>query len=83
MFKLGSANDVINDFDQGNLAVGSTAPEHDLIDVQAYGFTDWNALQALISDNSSGNAVIHLSASDSVTLVGVHTAELNAHDFIV
>src|SRR5262249_42853781 len=50
VFQPGSGNDVINDFDKGNLAVGTTAPEHDVINVQAYGFADWHALQGVISD---------------------------------
>jgi len=29
-FNFGAGNKVIHDFDQGNLAVGSTAPEHDV-----------------------------------------------------
>ena len=70
-FDLASGNDVINDFNQGNLAVGSAAPEHDVIDVHAYGFANWTALQALISDDSSGNAVVHLSPNDSIALIGV------------
>ncbi|WP_407188228.1 calcium-binding protein [Bradyrhizobium centrosematis] len=83
VFDKGSGQDVINDFDQGNKAAGSTAREHDLIDVQSYGFADWAALKNLISDDASGNAVIHLTASDTVTLEGVHAADLRAGDFIV
>jgi Ca2+-binding RTX toxin-like protein len=83
VFKVGSGNDVINDFDQGNRAVGSTAPEHDVINVHDYGFASWAALSSLISDDSSGNAVIHLTADDTVTLNGVHTAALHSTDFIV
>jgi probable HAF family extracellular repeat protein len=82
-FNLGSGKEVINDFNQGNLAVGSAAVEHDIINVHAYGFANWSALQALISDNNSGDAVVHLSQSDSITLIGVHTANLHASDFIV
>jgi serralysin len=41
-------------------------------------------LQANISDDLvSGNAVIHLSATDSITLVGVHTIDLLQTDFII
>jgi serralysin len=83
VFGRGSGNDTINDFNQGNAAVGSPAKEHDVIDVRAYGFADWNALRGLISDNSSGNAVIQLSPTDSITLVGVHSASLKASDFII
>jgi serralysin len=50
--------------------------------VQAYAFADWNALQAEISD-VSGNAVIQLSDTDSITLVGVHAADLHQTDFII
>jgi Peptidase A4 family len=74
------SGDTINDY----LVVGSTATEHDVIDVQAYGFSDWSALQAVISDDIvSGNAVIHLSTNDAITLVGVHTADLLQTDFII
>jgi hypothetical protein len=83
VFNLASGKDVINDFNQGNLAVGSTAPEHDIINVHDYGFTNWTALQAVISDDTFGNAVIHLSANNSITLIGVHTANLHATDFII
>ena len=84
VFKPGSGNDTINDFNHGNSQVGSTATEHDIINVQAYGFSRWTALQANISDDVvSGNAVIHLSATDSITLVGVHTIDLHQTDFII
>jgi hypothetical protein len=70
--------------DQGNLAIGSIAPEHDIINVHGYyGFAGWSALQALISNNSAGDAVVQLSTHDSITLIGVHTAALLASDFII
>ena len=83
VFDKGSGQDVIHDFDQGNRAVGSTAPEHDVINLHDYGFASWKALSSLISDDSSGNAVIHLTANDSIALVGVHTADLHARDFTI
>jgi Ca2+-binding RTX toxin-like protein len=83
VFKTGSGQDVINDFDQGNLAVGSTAREHDVINVRDYGFANWATLSHLISDNSAGNAVVHLTANDTITLTGVHTAALHSTDFLV
>ncbi|MBB4366735.1 hypothetical protein GGD65_007809 [Bradyrhizobium sp. CIR18] len=83
VFDKGSAEDLIHDFDQGNKIAGSTAAEHDLIDVQDYGFANWTALKSLIGDDGSGNAVIHLTASDTITLQGVRTADLHATDFIV
>lgn len=82
VFKFGCGHDVINDFNQGNAAVGSTAPEHDIINVRDYHFADWNALKAAITEEG-GNAVIHLSPNDSVTLLGVHAAALHAADFLV
>lgn len=64
--------------------VGSTVTEHDLVDVQDYGFADWTALKSLISDDgATGNAVIHLTASNTITLQGVQTVDLRATDFIV
>lgn len=83
VFNKGSGQDIINDFNQGNAAVGSTAPEHDLINVHDYGFADWAALSSLISDNSAGDAVIHLTATDTITLDGVDTAALHSTDFII
>jgi serralysin len=79
VFNLGSGNDVINDFDRG---FGGVPLDHDVINVQAYGFADWNTLHAAISD-VSGNAVIQLSPNDSITLVGIDTAHLTASDFII
>jgi len=83
VFNTGSGNDVINDFNQGNKAIGSITAEHDLIDVQNYGFADWTALSKLISDNTAGDAVIHLPANDSITLDGVHAANLHQTDFMI
>ena len=83
VFDKGSGQDVINDFDQGNKAVGSTAREHDVINVHDYGLANWKALSSLISDDSSGNAVIHLTANDTITLLGVHAADLHAKDFVI
>lgn len=83
VFDRGSGQDLIHDFDQGGKTVGSTATEHDLIDVQDYGFADWTALKSLINDDISGNAVIHLTADDTITLQDVHSADLHATDFVV
>jgi hypothetical protein len=51
--------------------------------VQDYGFADWAALSSLISDNASGDVVIHLSGNDSITLDGIHAANLHPTDFII
>jgi Ca2+-binding RTX toxin-like protein len=83
VFNTVSGQDVINDFDQGNKAAGSTAAEHDVIDLQDYGLAGWSALKSLIGDDVSGNAVIRLTADDTITLNGIHTADLKATDFII
>ncbi|UWU91031.1 calcium-binding protein [Bradyrhizobium sp. CB1015] len=54
IFNTVSGQDVINDFDQGNAAGGSTAAEHDVIDLQDYGLAGWSALKSLIGDDGSG-----------------------------
>lgn len=82
-FNAGSGQDVVNDFNQGNKAAGSTAAEHDVIDLHAYGLAGWTELKSLISDDGAGNAVIQLTANDTITLDGVHAADLTARDFIV
>ncbi|MFB6415423.1 MULTISPECIES: hypothetical protein [Bradyrhizobium] len=83
VFGTGSGQDVINDFNQGNMAVGSTVREHDVIDLHAYGFAGWTDLKSLISDDGAGHAVIQLTANDTITLDGVRAADLKASDFIV
>ncbi|MBR1170263.1 calcium-binding protein [Bradyrhizobium liaoningense] len=83
VFNTVSGEDVINDFDQGNAAAGSTAAEHDVIDLQDYGLAGWSALKGLIGNDGSGNAVIHLTSDDTITLTGIHAADLKATDFII
>jgi beta-glucanase (GH16 family) len=75
VFAPGSGNDTIQDFTPG---AGSV----DKIDVTAYGFGSVAAVLAVTSD-SGGNAVIHLTASDSITLVGITTTLLHGDDFLV
>ena len=48
VFNVGSGNDTINQFNRGNSAVGSTATEHDIINLQDYHFADWGTLQELM-----------------------------------
>src|SRR5262249_22816528 len=79
VFSVGSGNDTINDFHQGHLVVCSTGTEHDVIHVHAFGFSSWNALQAVITQSSNGT-VIQLSATDSITL---NAFELHETDFII
>jgi Ca2+-binding RTX toxin-like protein len=82
VFGVGSGNDTINDFNRGNLAVGSTATEHDVIDVQAYGFGSWTNLQAAIT-YVSGNAVIDLPGTGAITLLNIPIDSLQQSDFII
>ncbi|MDJ0389278.1 glycerophosphodiester phosphodiesterase family protein [Roseomonas sp. E05] len=69
VFAPGSGTDRINGF----------APGQDRIDVSAYGFTGFEALQIVAQ---SGRAVIQLDADDSITLAGVEAASLSAGDFL-
>lgn len=73
VFVPGSGNDTIQDFTFG---AGSV----DKIDILNYGFADFAAIIAVTSD-VSGSAVIHLTATDSITLLGVQTAQLHVDDF--
>jgi hypothetical protein len=75
VFNVGSGNVTINDFNRGNSAVGSTATEHDIINLQDYHFADWG--------HPAGHAIIQLSATDSVTLLGVDLIGLQQTDFII
>jgi hypothetical protein len=53
------------------------------MDVSGYNFDDFAELAGLISDNVAGDAVIQLTAHDSITVAGVHTADLTQSDFVV
>jgi Ca2+-binding RTX toxin-like protein len=76
VFANGDGNDTIVDFTAGatNLA--------EKIDVRAFGFADFAALQAATSQ-VGGNAVIQLDVDDSVTLIGVNAADLTPDDFVL
>ena len=67
----GSA-DIITDFVAG---VGTD----DVIDISAFGFSSFAKVQAIAVDGP--DVVLQLDADDSVTLLGVQLAELNAGDF--
>ncbi|KQW23053.1 hypothetical protein ASC80_06970 [Afipia sp. Root123D2] len=66
-----AGTDVITDFHQGD----------DHIQLCATDVADFSALLAMTSDNTNGDAVIAVSAQDSITLLGVHKAALTANDF--
>ena len=76
VFDRNSGNDEIADF-------GQTAGDRDHIDLRAYHFKNFAQLAAKISDDLSGNAVIHLTAQDTITLDGVNTAQLTPNDFLL
>jgi len=58
-------------------------PGKDVIAIDHSIFANAAAALAATSDNASGNAVVHVDASDSITLQGVHTAALHLSDFYV
>lgn len=76
VFTRHSGDDTIWDF-------GQTVGDRDVIDVQAYHFQDFAQLQAHIADDVSGNAVVHLTAHNSITIYGVSAAQLTAQDFAI
>ena len=76
VFQRGSGRDEIADF-------GRVVGNRDLIDVGDYSFKNFAKLQARISDDSLGNAVVRLNDNNSVTVIGVNAADLSASDFIL
>jgi Ca2+-binding RTX toxin-like protein len=66
-----SGNDVVHDF-------GQTAGDNDLIDLSE--MTDLSGFS--VDQNANGDAVVHLSASDSITLIGVAANTLSIFDFV-
>ena len=76
MFDKHSGNDTIWDF-------GQTVGNRDVMDVSDYHFNDFTALQSHISDDIDGNAVVQLTAVDSITVVGITASSLTHQDFIV
>jgi Ca2+-binding RTX toxin-like protein len=71
-FGTGSGQDFVNDFVSGT----------DRLDLTAYGFADFAAVQAATTD-VGGNAVIDLGGGNSITLVGVLAAQLQSTDVII
>ena len=76
VFDKHSGNDTIWDF-------GQTPGNRDVMDVSAYHFHSFAQLEQLISDDGSGNAVIQLTAHDSITVEGVDANQLTQQDFII
>lgn len=69
-----SGLDVIVDFQSG---VGG-----DVLDLSILGFADLNAVLAVTSNNALG-AVIQISATDSINLLGVPSTDLNVDNVAV
>ena len=76
VFKRHSGDDTIWDF-------GQTVGDRDVIDVQAYHFDDFADLQTHIADDGFGNAVVQLTAQDSITVYGFLAVQLTSQDFAI
>lgn len=76
VFDKHSGNDVILDF-------GQDLGNRDVMDVSAYHFHNFADLQQHISNNGAGDAVIHLTSHDSITVEGVDASHLTQDDFIL
>ena len=72
VFDHGTGQDMVGDFVSGT----------DKLDLSAFGFANFAAVQAATHD-VGGNAVIDLGGGDSVTLSGFLTAELQSGDVIL
>ena len=75
VFQDGGGNDTIDDFSAGPGA-------GDVIDISAFGFGAFADVLAAATD-IGGDTRIQLDAGDSVTLLGVQAANLDADDFIL
>jgi Ca2+-binding RTX toxin-like protein len=72
LFDHGTGQDTVADFVSGS----------DKLDLSAFGFADFTAVQAATHD-VGGNAVIDLGGGDSVTLTGVTSSQLQSGDVIL
>ncbi|MEO7691517.1 MAG: calcium-binding protein, partial [Sphingomonas sp.] len=72
VFDLGTGQDTVGDFVSGS----------DKLDLSAFGFADFTAVQAATHD-VGGNAVIDLGGGDTVTLTGVLSGQLQSGDVIL
>lgn len=72
VFGVGTGQDIVGDFVSAS----------DKLDLSAFGFADFAAVQAATHD-VGGNAVIDLGAGDTVTLTGFLTAQLQSGDVIL
>ncbi len=65
----------------GNDVVHSFEVSFDVIDLISYGWQSFADVQAHAADDASGNAVITLADGQTITLDGVHSADLTAANF--
>jgi Ca2+-binding RTX toxin-like protein len=72
LFDHGTGQDTVGDFVSGT----------DKLDLTAFGFADFTAVQTATHD-VGGNAVIDLGGGDSVTLTGVTSSQLQSGDVIL
>jgi hypothetical protein len=76
VFNRRSGDDTIWDF-------GQSVGDRDVMDVRAYHFDGFADLQPRISDDGFGNALVQLSAHDSITVYGLSAAQLTGQDFLI
>ncbi|MCB1528035.1 MAG: cadherin-like domain-containing protein [Hyphomicrobiaceae bacterium] len=76
VFRDGFAHDTVLDFEFGS----GGATSHDVIEVAASSFADFDAILAAATD-VNGDTVITFSGNDSVTLTGVSLQALTAEHF--
>ncbi|WFU38082.1 VCBS domain-containing protein [Bradyrhizobium sp. CB82] len=65
----------------GNDIVHSFEVSSDVIDLISYGWQSFADVQAHTADDANGNAVITLTDGQTITLDGVHAADLSAANF--
>jgi hypothetical protein len=75
VFANGDGDDIIMDFTAG-------AGTHDVLDIAAFNFADFNAVLTASTQVNDG-VVIALDADDSVTLLGVQLSNLHQGDFLL
>ena len=77
IFGKKGGRDTIWDFNQNEEG------EHDRIDLTAYKFDEWRSFKGNISNDRDGNAIIKLSPTDQIRVMGVSRDELQSSDFIL
>lgn len=78
MFAAGFGNDTIFDFDAIG---GGSLVDQDLLDLSAFGITDFNT-EVGITDLGAGGTLVSFGA-DTITLTGVNFADVTVNDFII